>query len=130
MPRRLPNSAVRPTQLYLSSEKLTGVLAWFDFDDPDYEPLTAFEHDGATYLADGHTRAFAATLAGADRLRVQHDDDITDDPAFGVYLRCIEWCERAGIETVPDLHGRVVEPDTFQTRWIDRCHALPEYPDT
>ncbi|SDR43902.1 histone acetyltransferase [Natronobacterium texcoconense] len=126
MARRLPLSDVRPTQLYLSSEKLAGVLEWFDFDEPNYEPLPAFEHDGEWYLADGHTRAFAASLAGAETLRIEHDESVREEYDFEVYLRCLEWCEDAGIETIDDLHGRVVSPNAYQELWIDRCQRVSD----
>jgi hypothetical protein len=69
MPRELPIDAVRPSQLYLSGAKLASVVERFDFEDPDYDPLPAFEHEGSWYLSDGHTRAFAAYLAGAETFR-------------------------------------------------------------
>lgn len=124
MPRRLPLSAVRPTQLYLSSAKLADVVEWFDFDDPDYDPLPAFEHDGEWYLADGHTRAFAAHLAGAETLRVERDETIREEYDFDVYLACIDWCAEASVETVRDLRGRVVEPESYETLWIERCERV------
>ena len=62
MSRELPISDVRPIQLYISREKLAGVLEWFHVDTVEYEPLPAFEDDGSWYLSDGHARAFAAYL--------------------------------------------------------------------
>ena len=126
MPRRLPIGDVRPTQLYLSSEKLAGVLEWFDFDEPNYGSLPAFEHEGTWYLSDGHTRAFAAALAGADALRIERDDGVREESDFEVYLACIDWCEDAGLETVRDLSGRVVGPETYEERWVDRCRRAAD----
>ncbi|APW97308.1 histone acetyltransferase [Halobiforma lacisalsi AJ5] len=124
MTRCLPRAEVRPTQLYLSSEKLAGVLEWFDFDEPEYEPLPAFEHRGAWYLADGHTRAFAASLAGVDTIRIERDPAVRETYDFEVYRRCIEWCAEAGVETVDDLHGRVVGPEAYRELWVDRCQRV------
>lgn len=124
MSLQLPLSEVRPTQLYLSSEKLADVLAWFDADDPEYDPLPVFDHEDRWYLADGHTRAFAAVLSGAETLDVYHDTAIREEYDIEVYLTCIDWCDDAGIERVRDLCGRVVEPETYETEWIDRCQAL------
>lgn len=129
MPRRLPIDAVRPTQLYLSSEKLAGVLDWFEFDAPSYDPLPAFRYDGDWYLADGHTRAFAAALAGAETVRIERDRDVREAHDFEVYLACIEWCADAGVETIHDLHGRVVDPATYETQWIDRCQRISDRSD-
>lgn len=124
MPGELPVSEVRPTQLYLSSAKLADVLAWFGFDDPDYGPLPVFEHEGEWYLSDGHTRAFTAYLAGEETLQIERDENLREEYDFDVYLAAISWCEEAGIETVADLRGRIVEPETFQDVWIDRCHQV------
>ncbi|SFC15453.1 hypothetical protein SAMN05444422_10541 [Halobiforma haloterrestris] len=124
MTRCLPRAEVRPTQLYLSSEKLAGVLEWFEFDEPEYEPLPAFEHGGEWYLADGHTRAFAASLAGADAIRVERDPSVRETYDFEVYRRCIEWCRDAGVETVDDLHGRVVGPRAYRELWVERCQRV------
>jgi hypothetical protein len=124
LPRQLPYESVQPTQLYLSSEKLAGVFEWFDFDSPNYDPLPAFTHKGDWYLSDGHGRAFAAGIGGTETLQIQRDRDVREEYNIEVYRTCIEWCAEAGIETVHDLNGRIVEPDTYQTLWIDRCQEL------
>lgn len=124
MARRLPIEDVHPTQLYLSSEKLAAVVDWFDFDAPRDDPLPAFEHEGEWYLSDGHTRAFAAWLAGADRIAVERDPEVREAYDFDVYLTCIEWCAEEGVETIPDLRGRVVEPATYEAVWVDRCREI------
>ncbi|SDK06432.1 hypothetical protein SAMN05216226_11642 [Halovenus aranensis] len=124
MSRDLPLEDVHPSQLYLSSEKLADVLAWFDFDDPEYGPLPVFEHEEEWYLSDGHTRAFAAYLAGEETLSVERDTKVREKYDFEVYRACISWCEEEGVETVTDLRGRIVEPDTFQEVWIDRCQQV------
>ena len=117
---------VRPSQLYLSSEKLADVTAWFDFDEPNYGTLPVFDYQGSWYLSDGHTRAFAAYLAGEETLAVERDESVREEYDFEVYRACISWCEKEGVETVPDLRGRIVGPDSFQERWIERCHRVGE----
>lgn len=121
-----PIEDIRPTQLYLSSEKLADVLAWFDVDEPNYGTLPAFEHEGEWYLSDGHTRAFVASLSGAQTLRLERDEELREIYDFDAYLRAISWCAEEGIETVRDLHGRVVEPDSYQELWIDRCQRAKQ----
>ncbi|WP_330631365.1 hypothetical protein [Halocatena halophila] len=117
-------SAVRPTQLYLSREKLVGVLEWFDVGAPAYDPLTVISIEDTWYLIDGHTRAFVAFLAGEQTLRLVHDETIYDDPAFPVYRQCIEWCRAARIETIGDLSGCLVDHQTYERKWIERCRAV------
>jgi hypothetical protein len=119
-----PLHSIGPSQLYLSSEKLADVVAWFDFETPNYDPLPAFKHEGQWYLADGHTRAFAAYLAGETSLRIEREENIRETDDFDVYLECLSWCEEAGIETIPDLRGRILSPESYQDKWIDRCQSL------
>ena len=75
-------------------------------------------------LSDGHTRAFAAWLAGETRIQVERDTEVREQYDFEVYRTCIEWCADAGVVTIPDLRGRVVEPATYEERWVERCRAL------
>jgi hypothetical protein len=126
MAQQLPVGEVRPSQLYLSGEKVAEVAAWFDFDDPDYGTLPAFEHEGDWFLADGHTRAFLAHLAGFDTLRVERDTEVRDEYDFAVYEAAIEWCEDEGVTSIGDLAGRVVEPETFREEWVARCRSVGE----
>ncbi len=121
---QLALSAVRPTQLYLSRQKLAGVLEWFNVEEPAYDPLTVIKIEERWYLIDGHTRAFVAVLAGEQTLRVIHDESIYDNPAFPVYRQCIAWCQEAGIKTIDDLSGRLVDHQTYEREWIERCQAV------
>ena len=123
----LPVDDVRPSQCYLDAERLASVLEWFDFDRPDYDPLPVIRDDVGWYLTDGHTRAFAAHLAGADELRVVRDPDAEALP-LGIYERCLEWCADEGVTAIADLAGRVVSREAFLEGWVRRCHALPEHP--
>jgi hypothetical protein len=117
----VPLAELRPSQLFLSAEKLEDAAGWFDFDDPDYDPLPAFEHEGDWYLSDGHTRAFLLYLAGAETIRIRRDEAVREEYDFDLYLTCIGWCEDAGVGQVADLAGRVVEPDTYEEVWLERC---------
>ncbi len=127
--RTLPIEDVRPTQLYLSAKKLRRVLEWFDFDEPNHGSLPAFEHDGRWYLSDGHTRAFAAYLAGAETLRIERDREIREAYDFGLYLECVDWCRDADVESVADLRGRVLEPETYEAQWLERCRRARSRPE-
>ena len=128
MPHERPLDEIRPTQLYLSSAKLAAVVEWFDFGEPNYEALPVFEHNGQWYLADGHTRAFVAHLAGEQTLQVERDDEVREMYDFDVYLDCISWCEQAGVRTISDLRGRILDPETYQKRWVERCQQRSEQP--
>jgi len=119
-PFSVPIDAVRPSQLYVDGLKLSLVTQWFDFADPNYDPLPVREVSGEWILTDGHTRAFVAHLAGAERLRVVRD---TDYLPMDVYRTCLDWCDEAGVTEIADLTGRVLSHDDFEENWIVRCQA-------
>lgn len=122
-PFELPVEAVRPSQCYLDGEKLSRAARWFDFDDPEYDPVPVREVAGEWVLLDGHTRSVLAVLAGADALVVVENDE---DLPMELYRLCASWCRDDGITTVEELVGRVCEPDTFEERWVQRCHRAAE----
>lgn len=126
MARSLDIESVRPTQLYLSTAKLAGILEWIDPEETSYDAVPTFEYEGEVYLADGHTRAFVAWLCGADSLRVERDPTIRSTYDFDLYRTCITWCREAGLTTVADFRGRLLEPDAYESRWVDRCHRAAE----
>ena len=118
--------AVRPSQCYLNGRKLSLVTEWFDYADPNYDPLPVTRiggEDERWTLTDGHTRAFVAHLAGAETLRVVRD---TDDLDLDVYRRCVEWCDDENVTAIPDLAGRVLNADDFEERWVARCRTAAE----
>ncbi|WP_132058486.1 histone acetyltransferase [Halorussus amylolyticus] len=119
----VPLTGVRPSQLYLNGRKLALVTQWFDFDDPNYDPLPVREIEGRWTLTDGHTRAFVAFLSGATELRATRDDD---DLPMGTYRRCVEWCEDEGVTEIGDLAGRVVSADAFEKKWVARCRSVAD----
>lgn len=115
----VPLSEPQPSQRYLDTRKLARATEWFDFDDPDYVPVPVVELDGELVLTDGHTRAVLALLSGAEHLVVGRDDD---DLPLAVSRRCVEWCLEEAVTRVADLAGRVVEADTDEELWVQRCH--------
>lgn len=145
-----PLTALQPSQLLVSAEKLRDVLDWWDADDPDPEPLPYLKPvedvgldggdgeggavgeevptvgDGRVVLADGHTRALAAVLSGAETLPVVREPD-REDLSMAVYRECVGWCVENDVRRPADLVGRVVSPETHQREWIDRCHSLDVY---
>ncbi len=117
----LPIDEPQPSQLYLNGRKLALACRWFDFDDPDYDPIPVREVDGEWVLLDGHTRAFLAAVAGADTLHAVETDE---DLPMGVYRECVRWCRNEGVTEVADLVGRAVSAETFEEEWVARCHAV------
>ena len=118
----------RPSQLFLSARKLHAASAWFDFDNPQYDPLPVLPADelgferGDPVLIDGHTRAYLAHLAGVDELLVH---DATDEDHFlALYADCAAWCDRKGMVSIADFAGRVVSHETYERQWVERCRRV------
>ncbi|MFC7045100.1 histone acetyltransferase [Halobacteriaceae archaeon GCM10025711] len=122
-PFTVPIGDVQPSQPLLNGRKLSLAAQWFDFDDPEYDPIPVVEYEGALIPTDGHTRAFVAYLAGSDELVVRHDDD---DLPMALYGRCVEYTREAGVTSVGDLAGRVVNAAAFEEQWVARCEAAAE----
>ncbi len=134
-------ASLQPSQLLVSAEKLRAVLDWRDADDPAPEPLPYLkpvedigldpgvvetEVEGErVVLADGHTRALAAVLSGAETLPVVREP-ARDELSMEVYRECVGWCVDADVRRPADLVGRVVSAETHQREWVDRCHRLAE----
>jgi len=76
---------------------------------------------GEWVITDGHTRTFAAYLAGLERVPVYHDQDELDWDAYRI---CVAWCKAAGIISVADLRGRILTPEDYEQLWLARCRAM------
>lgn len=112
-------STLQPSQLYINKEKLSVLRSEIDFSDPvNIPPIPVKDLDDRWVMTDGHTRAFAAYLAGNTRLPVYLDEDELDWEAYRI---CVRWCREAGIESVADLQDRVISPERYKLLWLDRC---------
>jgi hypothetical protein len=113
---------LQPSQLFISSEKLTRIEnendpKWFD----RLEPIPIKELDGQIVLTDGHTRALFAFLNGHSEIPVTWDEDELDWEAYRI---CVAWCREARIATVADLRDRVLDPETYESCWHERCRQM------
>ena len=119
----LPLSALHPSQLYISEEKLAAVRAWIDPENLiGFDPVPVKKRDdGLLYLTDGHTRAVAAYLAGMKEIPVC---DEWEELNWTLYDACIRWCDEEGADTVAKLANRIVSRDEYQKLWNDRCDKL------
>lgn len=81
---------ISPSQLHISQKKLDDVKAWLgSVEDLALHPLPIRRFGERIVLTDGHTRAVAALLKGAEEVPVEWD---TDDLDLELYSRCISWC--------------------------------------
>jgi hypothetical protein len=114
---RMALDRLQPSQLYISADKLHKVL---EGTEPG-EPIPIKQLGRHLIMTDGHTRAFAAWSRGQSAVTVVWDEDELDWEAYEI---CVQWCEQEGIQTIADLEDRVVDGETYQTEWLDRCAAM------
>lgn len=113
---------LQPTQLYISSIKLTAVIGIFDPTKPEsLYPIPIKRLGDQIIMTDGHTRALAAYLADMREVPVYWD---TDDLNMDAYAVCVQWCQEAGIYTIAGLEDRILNEQAFERKWIQRCQKL------
>jgi hypothetical protein len=113
---------LQPSQLYISQDKLSAVQTTTDYSSPEeVQPIPVKDLGGLRVMTDGHTRAFAAFLAGLTSLPTYDDPDDLDWEAYQI---CVDWCWAEGIHTVADLVGRVVNAEDYERLWYDRCRMM------
>ncbi|MEM2104873.1 MAG: hypothetical protein QXV21_00150 [Candidatus Bathyarchaeia archaeon] len=113
---------IRPTQLFISSEKLSEVLKTFDATNPaSMEPIPIKLLKDKIIFVDGHTRAFAAFLHGFSKVPVYWETEELDWEAYEI---CLKWCEEEGIYTIADLKDRVIPHEDYEKLWYNRCEKM------
>lgn len=114
--------ALQPSQLYISAAKLARVQRDFVLRGArTLPPVPVAWLSGRHVLMDGHTRVFAAWLAGETEIRAYIDPDDLDWAAYEV---CVSWCAEAWVHSIPDLAGRVVDARAYEDLWIARCRRM------
>jgi hypothetical protein len=113
---------IQPSQLYISSEKLSEIMKTFDSASPELiEPIPIKKLGDEIVFVDGHTRAFAAFLRGFSEVPVYWEDEELDWDAYEI---CVRWCKDSGIHTIADLKNRVVSQKDYETLWYARCEKM------
>ena len=117
-------NGIQPSQLYISSEKLSAVMKTFDSTKPEsIEPIPIKKLGNETIFVDGHTRAFAAFLHGFSEVPVYWEDEELDWDAYEV---CVGWCKKEGIRSIADLKNRVVSQKNYEILWYRRCEKMQQ----
>jgi len=113
---------LQPSQLYISQDKLSSVQTTTDFSSLEgIQPIPVKDLGGLRVMTDGHTRAFAAHLAGLTSVPTFDEPDDLDWEAYQI---CVDWCRAEGIHSVADLAGRVVNAEDYERLWHDRCRVM------
>ncbi len=113
------------SQLYLNQRKLDAVRERANQEDfAGVEPLPVFDFgNGRKVLTDGHSRALAAMQRGQKTLQVYWDTDpnTTGKLPRRMYQMYLSWCEKAGVHTLAQLQDRVLQPQSYEFFWLERC---------
>ncbi len=118
----LPLRDVQPTQLYINERKLAALEARYPpGTEATMEPVPVTRLRGQLSFTDGHTRAFLAWKRGMGAIIAYMDDSELD---MATYLKCRDWCQEAGIHTIADLSGRIIDDAMYKVKWIARCEAI------
>lgn len=115
---------IQPSQLYISSEKLSEVLRTFDSNNPEsIEPIPIKKLGNEIIFVDGHTRAFAAFLHDVSEVPVYWEYEELDWDAYEV---CVRWCKKEQICTIADLRNRVIPQKDYEILWYRRCEKMQQ----
>ncbi|MBN1330442.1 MAG: hypothetical protein JXA54_13290 [Candidatus Heimdallarchaeota archaeon] len=113
---------IQPSQLYISKKKLKIVqekILLKNIQSIGIIPIKKL--DDNIIFTDGHTRAFAAFLAGFNSIYCEME---TEELDWEMYKECIRWCKDDGIFTIADLKDRVVEHEDYEQLWYKRCELM------
>jgi len=115
---------IQPSQLYISSEKLSQVMKEFNPAKPEsLEPIPVKKLANQVIFVDGHTRALAAFLCGFSEVMVYWEEDELD---WEEYEICVAWCKNEGIHTIADLKNRVISDKEYEILWLKRCEKMQQ----
>jgi len=115
---------IQPSQLYISSEKLSEVMKTFNPAKPEsIEPIPIKELGNTIVFVDGHTRAFAAFLHNVPEIPVYWENEELDWDAYKI---CVGWCKKERIHTIVDLKNRVISQKDYEILWYRRCKEMQQ----
>lgn len=98
------------------------MFLWFNSSDlSNFSPLPLKRLDDKIILTDGHTRAYAAYLAGLDRVPFVWDEDELN---WNLYEKCVEACQKENVFTIQDLSNYIISSKDYETKWIKWCNTL------
>ncbi len=118
---------MQPSQLYINQKKLEKVEKQLERGGIySLEPISIkifflnYASEGPLLL-DGHSRALALLRRGYEKCRTVYETEVID---WEAYKMCVRWCRKEGIRRPRDLLDRIVDEETYQELWLDRCHKM------
>lgn len=116
---------IQPSQFYLSQRKIDRIKKWFRPDDwTHFEPIPIKKLGGNVVFTDGHTRAFAAHMAGLQTIPCYWDTDSTLD--WECYQLCVDACKKRRITCISDLRDRILSEEEYKILWNGWCDVMTE----
>ena len=112
---------IQPSQLYISSDKLSNVMKNFPSRPASIEPIPVKKLRNQIIFVDGHTRAYAAFQCAFSKVPVYWEDEELDWEAYEI---CVNWCKAEGIYTIADLKDRVISHQQYEKLWYERCAKM------
>ncbi len=113
---------LQPSQLYISKKKLLLVQEKINSKDIHSIGIVPIKKmDNELIYTDGHTRAFAAFLAGFTTILCEME---TEDLDWEMYRECVKWCKDESIFTIADLKNRVISHSDYEQLWYRRCEIM------
>ena len=123
--KSLSISSLGLSQIFLNSEKIANIEAWFNPTDlTNFQPLPVHDFgNGRLTLTDGHSRAFVAWRHGVREIPVVYDTDeiVAGETGQMLYREDLVWCQRFGLVHIWDLKDRILPPEKYQESWSGRC---------
>ena len=113
---------IQPSQLFISEVKLNKVSEWLGNKNIEYyQSIPVKKLNGKIIFTDGHTRAFELYQMGIENIRcIWHEDDLD----WEAYQICVDWCIEEGITNISHLKQRVIDNDSYEVLWNDRCRKM------
>ena len=112
---------IQPSQLYISSRKLSSVMKNFASKPSLMESIPIKKLGDRIVFVDGHTRAFAALLHRFPKIPVYWEDEELD---WEEYEICVRWCLEEKIHTTADLKNRIISHQQYKKLWYERCAKM------
>lgn len=113
---------IQPTQLFVSEEKLNSVKKWLiNSNNFTYDPIPIKKLNDKVIFVDGHTRALALYNLGFKTILVEWEPEEWDWEAYQI---CVDWCLESKIRTISDLCSKIIDKDSYEILWHDRCRKM------